>query len=68
MDLLINGTPPGVILVVLCVAASVAHWALEDRPGFQRGRAAAAACALVSAAGVLALTIARFVLLHGPGD
>jgi hypothetical protein len=68
MDLLINSTPPGVILLVLCVSSSVAHWALKDRPRSRRWRTAAATCALVCAAAVLALTIARFALLHGVSD
>jgi uncharacterized membrane-anchored protein len=66
MDLLINSTPPGVILIVICVSSSIAHWVLKDRPGSRRWRVAAAACALMSAAAVVVLTIARFALLHGP--
>ena len=66
MDFLIDSAAPGVILVLLCVGSSIAHWALKDRPRSRRWRAAAATCALASAGGVVALTIARFVLLHGP--
>jgi hypothetical protein len=66
MDLLIDSASPGAILVALCVSSSVAHWALKGRPGSRRWRAATATCALVSAAAVVALTIARFALLHGP--